>query len=258
MIWDDHELVDNYFKGKDDAVHAFARPLYDEYQGSHNPDPLVDGELYYTFEAGDIGFFVLDTRSHRSRNSDPDGPDKTMLGSEQKQRLLAWLSANEHQVHVIVSSVLMSDFSTTGSDSWTAFSTEREEILTAIADEGTSHVIVISGDQHWSAIMRLDRGDPPYSIYEFEATPIGFDERVAPMEADDRLLALDNTHHVFSVFDIDTRTSPPTIDYTLCAVGEACRPHDEAGPVTSGSSTTVPYTVGFEGRDFGFELVSGL
>jgi len=258
MIWDDHELVDNYWNGKNPSVHAFARSLYDEYQGSHNPDPLVEGALYYTFEAADIGFFVLDTRSHRSRNSDPDGPDKSMLGGEQKQRLLAWLAANEYRVHVILSSVLISDFSTTGTDSWAGFANEREEILAAIAAEETNHVIAISGDQHWSAILRLDRGEPPYTIYEFQATPLGFDERGAPLGIDDRVLALDNTHHVFSVFDIDTRADPPTIDYTLCAVGQACRPHDEPGPVTGGSVTTVPYTVGFEGRNRGFELVSGL
>jgi phosphodiesterase/alkaline phosphatase D-like protein len=258
MIWDDHELVDNYWIGKNDTVYELGRRLYQEYQGSHNPDPLVEGELYYTFEAADVGFFVLDTRSHRSRNGDPDGPDKSMLGSEQKQRLLSWLAANEYRVHVILSSVLMSDFSTTGNDSWSGFRDEREEILAAIATAETNHVIVISGDQHWSAILRLDRGEPPYSIYEFQATPLGFEERGAPLDVDDRVLALDNTHQVFSVFDIDTRTDLPTIDYTLCAVGQACQPHDEPGPVTGGSVTTVPYSVGFEGRDRGFELVSGL
>jgi alkaline phosphatase D len=258
MIWDDHELVDNYWNGKADDVFAFGRLLYDEYQGSHNPDPLVKGELYYTFEAADIGFFVLDTRSHRSRNADRDGPDKSMLGSEQKQHLLSWLAANKYRVHVILSTVLMSDFSTTGSDSWSAFSNEREEILDAIATDGTNHVVVISGDQHWSAILRLDRGEPLYSIYEFQATPLAYDERGAPHDVDERVVALDSTHQVFSVFDIDTRADPPTIDYTLCAVSETCRPHHESGPVTSGSVTTVPYTVGFEGRDRGFELVSGI
>ena len=34
-------------------------------------------------------FFLLDTRSHRSPNFMPDGPEKTLLGSRQREELFA-------------------------------------------------------------------------------------------------------------------------------------------------------------------------
>lgn len=258
MMWDDHELVDNYWDGKNDEVYAFARRLFDTYQGSHNPDPVHDGEIYYAFHAGQVGFFVLDIRSHRSRNADPDGPDKTMLGAKQKAALLDWLAQDPSRVHVIVSPVLMHrSTSSTGQDSWQYFATERGEILDAIVGAGTANVFVISGDQHWSAVLRMDRGADPYSVYEFQATPLDFVLRGAPSHIDETVIGLDNKHRTFGVFDIDTSADPPIIDYTLCAVGDPCTPHEETRP-PSGKTSTVPYSVSFVGGDRGLRLASDL
>lgn len=255
-MWDDHELVDNYWAGKNDEVYAFARPLFDDYQGRRNPEPRVPGELYFAFDAGEVGFFVLDTRTHRSPNTDPDGPDKSMLGEEQRAALVRWLGDSRRRVHVIVSSVLMSDFSTTGSDSWRSFADEREQILDAVGEAGTENVLVVSGDQHWSAVLRLDRGAPDsYSVYEFQTTPLAFSERGVPSPVDDTVVALDNTHRVFGVFDVDTRSDPPALVFTLCAVGAECRPGEEPMPDFAAPATVVPYTVRFEGGAAGFRML---
>jgi hypothetical protein len=50
-------------------------------------------------------FFMLDTRCCRSADLDPDGPDKTMLGAEQKQWLIDALSASEATFKIVFSSV---------------------------------------------------------------------------------------------------------------------------------------------------------
>jgi alkaline phosphatase D len=256
-ILDDHEIVDNYWNGKNDAVYRFARSLYDDYQGSMNPEPLVNGELFYTFAAGDVSFFVLDTRTHRSPNDAPDGPNKSMLGAQQKQALKDWLANDHGRVHVIISTVLVSRFSTTGDDSWISFLIERNEILAAIHDMDTPNVMVISGDQHWSAVLRTDYGTPSaYSIYEFQTTPLAFSERGAPTGPDSTVTALDNTHRVFGVFDLDTRVDPPTVDFTLCAVGAPCSPGQEPLPATRGATTNVPYHLQLKGGAHGFHMES--
>lgn len=256
-IWDDHELVDNYWQGKNDAVYAFARPLYDDYQGSMNPVPLAAGELYYSFTVSDVGFFVMDLRSHRSADDAIDDANKTMLGAQQKQSLKQWLKSDPARVHVLVSPVLVSRWNTTGTDSWIGFSTERNEILAAIHDADTRNLLVISGDQHWSALLRTDAGaSNPYAVYEFQTTPLAFNTRAAPSSADSTVLALDNTHQVFGVFDIDTQPALPTIDFTLCAVGAACDPQHEPAPKSTGPTTaTVPYSTRLTGGPHGLTLL---
>jgi alkaline phosphatase D len=258
MTWDDHEIMENYWKGKDDTRYEIARRLFDQYQGSHNPDPLHEGEIYYAFEAADVGFFVMDTRTHRSDNFAEDDANKSMLGARQKAALEEWLVDDRYAAHVIVSSVLYADFSTTGRDAWTAFRTERQDLFDIIAESGTRNAIVISGDQHWSAVIRNDHGDiDPYALFEFQATPIASGERDATMRRDEALLALDNRHNVFAVFDVDTTVEPIELTYTLCAVGAPCRPGEEDSPIspTQEALTEIPYTMQFRGGARGFELI---
>jgi alkaline phosphatase D len=257
MIWDDHELMENYWRGKDDLVYDVGRTLYDSYQGNHNPDPIEPAELYYSFRAGDVGFFVFDTRTHRDGNMDSDDEDKSMLGAAQRQAFEEWLAEDSSKVHVIVSSVLVGNFTTTGADPWTSFRVERDALLQVIADHRTPNTFVISGDQHWSAILHMELGDDaPYSLYEFQSTPLGSGIRGAPQRADESVLALDNTHQVFGVFDVDTQVDPPRLEYTLCAVGESCTPHMERPPTELDVTVaTVPYSVSFKGSDRGFVMV---
>jgi len=109
MIWDDHELINNYDAGNDTALYQIAKSVYDEYVTSHNPIPRVQQQLYYSFkiphkrgvDGGEeedshhdlLDFYVLDLRSHRSRtNVSHSDPLKTMLGASQKSDLKLWLS----------------------------------------------------------------------------------------------------------------------------------------------------------------------
>ena len=254
MMWDDHEIMENYWAGKNDLRYQVGRALFDAYQASHNPDPIDDGELYYSFRAGDIGFFVIDVRTHRDGNMDANDADKSMLGTAQRQAVEEWLTGDDSRVHVIVSSVILSDFTTTGEDPWSSFSTERDALLEVLVEHATANTFVISGDQHWSAVLKLTPGElEPYSLYEFQSTPLGSGLRAAPENIDERVLGLDNKHQVFGVFDIDTRVDPPRLDFTMCAVDEPCTPHAEPGPVSVDINTAVlPYSMFFEGSEHGF------
>jgi len=260
MIWDDHEIMENYWAGKSDLRYAVARNLYDSYQHAHNPAPIREGELYYSFTAADIGFFVLDTRSHRDGNMEEDDVDKTMLGAEQRQAFEEWLADKTHRVHVIVSSVIFSQSTTTGADPWRSFSVERDALLAVLADNLTPNTFIVSGDQHWSAVLKFTHNDldERYSLYEFQTTPLGSGERDAPNNANENITGLDNKHQVFGVFDIDTRQDPPLLDFTMCAVGRPCEPHTEPPPESIDVDTaSLPYTLFFEGGANGFEMLDG-
>jgi phosphodiesterase/alkaline phosphatase D-like protein len=178
MMWDDHEITNNWDQGTGVAPYPDARAAYDEYQGSHNPSPANQGQIYYSFDAGELAFFVLDTRSHRSSNSAVDDSEKTMLGETQRDALLSWLSSSPAIFKFIVSSVPFSDHATTGNDSWEGFQFERATILGHVRDNQIPGVVLLSGDQHWAGVFKIP-GFSPYTFYEFMPTPMGTSNRGA-------------------------------------------------------------------------------
>jgi phosphodiesterase/alkaline phosphatase D-like protein len=252
MIWDDHEIVDNFWKGKSDR-YAPARAAYQLYVQEHNPSPYRSGVVYYTFRSGDVAFFVLDVRSERSPDALPDDEYKTMLGAQQKEDLVDWLTCEPAKLKVIVSPVIWSDWSTTRDDAWSSYTTEREELLRYIANEHVGKVVILSGDQHWSAVFRYVRDD--YTFYEFLPTPLSKSRSTAPTVETDEILARDDDNYVFGVVDIDTTVEPTDIALTLCAADKPCQPGEEPAPETGldleGESENVPFTIHLTSQDLG-------
>jgi hypothetical protein len=52
MMWDDHELINNYDQGMDTKMYLAARSAYDNFVFPHNPTPRFPGGLFYTFSMG--------------------------------------------------------------------------------------------------------------------------------------------------------------------------------------------------------------
>jgi alkaline phosphatase D len=251
MIWDDHDIQDNFWPGKSDR-YAPARQAYEIYVQGHNPAALRRGELYYTLRSGDVALFVLDVRSHRSPDDAPDGAAKTMLGAQQKRDLLSWLACEPARLKIIVSPVVWNDWSTTGPDAWLSYADERDQVLGFIATRTRAPVILVSGDQHWSAVFRFVRHG--YTFYEFLPTPVSKNRASAYAGPSDEILARDDDNFVFGVLDIDTRLEPPQVALTLCAQGKPCQPGEEPEPTTGldvmGDAEDVPFTVRLGGALF--------
>jgi alkaline phosphatase D len=252
MIWDDHEIEDNYWMGKGERYEP-ARAAYELYVQAHNPAPYREGKLYYSFRAGDVAFFVLDVRSERSPNDAPDDTTKSLLGAEQKRDLLAWLTCEPAALKVIVSPVIWNDWATTSGDAWLAFRTEREALLSHIAQNHVGDVLLLSGDQHWSAVFRFQRED--YTFYEFLPTPLSKERRSATADPTPEIVARDDDNFVFGVVDVDTTQEPMSLALTLCADEKPCRPGEEPEPGTAldveGEAENVPFTVHLSAHDLG-------
>ena len=61
------------------------------YNAEGNYDATEQGEHYYDFRYGDVAFFVMDTRKHRSVIEETEEPSRTMLGEKQLAALYEWL-----------------------------------------------------------------------------------------------------------------------------------------------------------------------
>jgi alkaline phosphatase D len=227
MMWDDHEIRDNWDDGNV-APYPDARSAFNEYQGGHNPAPATPGTLYYSFNAGRLSFFVLDTRSFRSPNGTTDGPAKTMLGLTQLNALKSWLMTSTATFKFIVSSVPFSRFGTTGSDAWEGFLNERNALFSFIRDGNIPGVVLVSGDQHWTSVFNIP-GFAPYNFYEFMPTPMGTTNRNGPLcRADDpgricastgvpcddsEIICTDDRYVGYGRFTANTAVTPATLTF---------------------------------------------
>lgn len=172
-IWDDHDAaIDDIWMGpyidkpdwKLPMLRHFERQWVNPYNGTEkNPG------CYFTFNIGEVEFFMLDTRFYRTN---PFKEERTMLGLNQK----AWLKDNilnsDAKIKVIVSSVPWAFEAKPGSkDTWAGFEREREEIFGFLTENKIEGVILLSADRHRTDAWKIER-ENDYPLYEFMSSKL--------------------------------------------------------------------------------------
>lgn len=182
-IWDDHEVRNN-FSGTIDPQMPIGRQALLEYWPIATP-PTDPFRLYRNFRWGaDAEIFILDTRQYRSSNGHPDGPNKTMLGSAQREWLIEGLTRSTATWKFVVTSVPLSNqkggtLLVPGNDSWargadgTGFLTELSRIVTTLQSRHVRNIVWLAGDVHYAQVNDFDPdGDGITDFYEFISGPL--------------------------------------------------------------------------------------
>lgn len=152
---DDHDY------GKNDIGAAGIPP-----RGIQPWEGLMNPETYFRFDVGTLGVWVLDQRRFADDNARPDGPDKTLIGVEQREWLLDTLAASPAPFKLICSPMPFY-FSTNNDTGWSGqFAHERGLILDAIRRNVTAPVLALTGDAHSGAVI-----DTP-ELLEIRASPL--------------------------------------------------------------------------------------
>lgn len=159
----DHDLGGNNIDRRTVLPHAataFARWQ----QNDRTADP---GGRYGTMELdrGRILLVWLEGIAFRSPIDEPDGPHKTMLGTEQKDWLLATLKGAHAGLIVILSQTSFGHDSGTG---WSRYPAEQREVLRACL-EARGAVRWLSGDHHTARWARIGGGA---KVAEWGAAPL--------------------------------------------------------------------------------------
>ncbi len=166
-----------------------ALQVYREHQGIHAPAFSLPqrqkngslqfignetGSLAYSFYFGAAAFYVMDTRTQRTRNR----REKIVLGNAQWQAFEAWLLAvkDDFPLKFIVTSsaVLFEFFGDIVNDRWSGFPEERDRLLNFLAANGISGVYFLAGDLHEAHAVSADLCVPngqAIPIWEFSSTP---------------------------------------------------------------------------------------
>ncbi|MCY1403676.1 Phospholipase D precursor [compost metagenome] len=183
MILDDHEIEDNWpskaTPEKRNNLYKNAMHAYTTYQCSHSPAFEADGSqaiyfpgnYWYTFNHGDLDWFVLDVRTER------DLQKKQTINDRQMSAFLKWLETSRSRVKFVVTPVMFypdsQDSDQGGLDAWKGFAQQRNQILEHIRLKKIKNVIFITGDVHCALTCELKHSsDKDFSVHTVVSSPL--------------------------------------------------------------------------------------
>lgn len=203
VMWDDHDVINNFSGPYEPRMPLGRQALFEYWPIRHAQDDPT--RLYRQVRYGtDLEIFLLDTRQYRSRNSDLDGSDKTMLGKTQLAWLIDGLAQSTATWKVIATSVPLStpkagSVMSPGNDSWTrgadgtGFQHELFTIVQTILSHPIRNVVWLAADVHYMQANAYDvNRDGVNDFHEFIAGPLSGASRTP--------LLPDSTFHPTTLF----------------------------------------------------------
>lgn len=168
-MWDDHDFgpndSDGSFRLKDAALEVFKDYWANTTYGT-SETPGVFGR----FEWGDVEFFMLDGRYHRSPNRMPAGPQKVMLGEAQMKWLMESLRSSNATFKVVACGAQMMN-PMVFFEAFGQFPEEQKRLIDFIREAKVSGVMFLSGDRHATELIK--RTEPGlYPLYDFTSSPL--------------------------------------------------------------------------------------
>jgi alkaline phosphatase D len=148
VIWDDHEVEDDYLPGN--PLAPIGRKAFLDYWPIRR-HPGEPERIYRSFRWGQASeLFLLDVRQYRDRKHG------TMLGQAQKEWLFDQVARSQAIFKFIATAVPMAGG---GRDRWDGYPNERAEILRYLQQKKISGVVFLSADLHCAAITRIPKSN---------------------------------------------------------------------------------------------------
>ena len=189
-IWDDHDYgpnnSDGTEKGKERSLAGWKQIWANPTLGT----PDTPG-AFFKFSHGDVDFFMVDSRYHRSPDKVPDDDQKRMLGDAQFSWLLEGLRRSKARFKVIVSGSTLNHSKV---DGWRIYTFSRHRLFDALKKHAISGVMYMSGDIHSSLV---------WEHHESERVGYPLVEVISSGVANSRTLS-------FATVDFDTTRQDPT------------------------------------------------
>lgn len=215
-LWDDHDFgpnnSDRTWKWKDVALESMNLYFPNRYGLPDAPG------CFYRFSWGDVDVFMLDDRTYRDPNNDPQR--QTFLGKKQLAWLKDGLAESKASFKLIVcGNQALSD--THPHESWgVQFRPERDEFLEWLWERKTSGVIFLAGDRHFAELVcKKDPKKRGPDLWELTSSPLANEHyKAGPSFANpDRIAAYSDGVNV-GVLKFDTTADPPRVELNVLDV----------------------------------------
>jgi alkaline phosphatase D len=160
--WDDHD----YGQDNSDKTYPHKQISLDVLQEYFPVYPVSQYGDWQQFTYARADFFILDSRSQRDPDIDPDDANKSMLDGDHLGQVGQWvwlkksLSASTATWKFIISPVTFNP-TVIKKDSWHAFQYERQKLVNFIKRKNMRGVVFISGDWHAGGLDNGANADFP-------------------------------------------------------------------------------------------------
>ncbi len=167
MIKDDHDLLKDDIS---DPSESYGNLTFDQALNLWYENVPLKEKPYRTFRWGkDLQIWLLEGREFRSNNRMEDGPDKTILGQDQKDWLIETLQGSDATFKILFSATpIVGPDRENKKDNHSNknFQTEGDWMRDLIS--GTEDLYVINGDRHW----QYHSIDSATQVHEFGSGPV--------------------------------------------------------------------------------------
>jgi alkaline phosphatase D len=184
---DDHDVFsDDSWPGRTVAKQAPFR--YEEGATifrEQTPCPVAGQPMFRRFRWGrELEIWLPDSRDYRSPNTDPDGPNKTIWGAEQKKWLKDTMTNSDATWKLMINPnpIVGPDHARKNDNHANpAFAHEGREFRQWLKDNVPGRVIVMNGDRHW----QYHSVDPDTGLHEWGCGPASDEHAVPPSKGED-------------------------------------------------------------------------
>lgn len=169
-IWDDHDFGPNDSDGSFRMKEAALRVFSDYFPQVQYGTSETKG-CFHRFEWGDVEFFMLDNRYHRTPNRFPDGPDKVMFGAQQLRWLKEALSSSNATFKIVAGGNQMLN-PMTFFEAFGRFPIEQKSLFDWLAAAKIEGLVFLSGDRHTTELLKVQWPGAAYPYYEYTSSPL--------------------------------------------------------------------------------------
>ncbi|MFZ4621991.1 MAG: alkaline phosphatase D family protein [Bacteroidota bacterium] len=168
--WDDHDYgsndADRTYPLKDVTLETFKIFWANQTYGADD----VKG-VFSRFTWGDVDFFLLDDRFHRSPNNAPNDESKTMFGKEQMQWLKDCLANSTAPFKFIMNGNQVLNADGEFYEAMPQFTKEYAELVAYIKQNRIPGIIFLSGDRHHTELV-VHTDSTFYPLYDFTSSSL--------------------------------------------------------------------------------------
>lgn len=192
-MWDDHDYgpndSDGTARGKERSLKSWDAVWANPAMGTEKTPGA-----FFKFAWGDVDYFVLDGRYHRSPDKAKDDETKRMLGDAQFQWLIKGLKESKAKFKVLASG---STLHHSTRDGWRIYTFARHRLFDAIKENKISGVVYCSGDIHRSLVWEHPESNRAgYPIVEVISSGVANSKALSFATIEFDTTAADPTMHV--------------------------------------------------------------
>jgi len=168
-IWDDHDFgpndSDRSFRGREASLRIFK-----DYWANQSYGTMETPGVFFRFEWGDVEFFMLDDRFHRTPNNMPVNYERVMFGDAQMRWLMESLKNSRATFKIIAGGNQMIN-PMAMFEAFANYPQEQQKLLNFIRDARIEGVLFLSGDRHHTELLKITEPGL-YPLYEFTSSPL--------------------------------------------------------------------------------------